>query len=192
MKTAVVFLLGLVTFSVFAATPLAPEDFTAPTFAGTASMGSRPTGLIFFDSTDNSFKGINQAGNPVNFSYGTGSAVYSSGASEAIERARIEITGSACNVTSRSGNWVALTGTRTSTGTCELSISGFSGSAPTCTCASTQPNSSGSKGFCLQPTDHTQSATAITIQLMQQVSSNPVQNIDYVDTTANIICMGAR
>lgn len=104
--------------------------------------------------------------------------VESNQAGEKIERARINNNGSACPVVHQSGSWVS--GSRTGTGVCALTFTGFSGT-PACVVMSAGGAADVANQSAIAPT-----STGMTVSTFTSTSGAAT------DKAFDIICMGPK
>jgi hypothetical protein len=150
-------------------------NFVAPTVSAESAVSDRQVGMIIYDISSGTFKGLNKDGtfDPMS-SFGS-NGVVSSGSSERIERAYIASGGS---ITSQSG-WLA-SATNPSTGQYTLTITaGLFSAAPSCVAT---PVTTGNSYISINSTP-----TTTSVPVTQRDSSNVLLNGAFY-----IVCMGPR
>lgn len=160
-------------------------NFAAPVIYDRLNLTAEPAGTIVYDSGTGAFYGLSTTGDPASSSSwiqlggstSTGNVV-SSGTTEKIERAIISNTGSACGVTSQSGSWISG-GTRTGTGICSWTMSGFT-ATPACVCTANVGSGNRLCGITAL------SSSSITIETLVAHTNTDI------DIPVTLICMGPK
>lgn len=164
-------------------------DFHAPVIYSTSGLPvDVPGGSIVYDVSSGVFKGLAPSGsanNWVTLSAPTGSGVVvSSGSTERVERAVINVTSaSACSIVSSSGSTSWISSCSASGSLVTLAIpSGLFSSAPTCT-AICDPQSNGK---CMVRLSSGTSATSVVLGAIDASTGY------YINEKFHLICIGPR
>ncbi|MGE0527739.1 MAG: hypothetical protein AB7G93_07470 [Bdellovibrionales bacterium] len=152
------------------------DNVVVPLLNGDPSGNELVSGMLYYNTSSNTFIGVDNSGNKVTFGGNTENAV-TSGSTERIERARLD--GMNGLVTSQSGNWISIN--RTAAGLYTLTfVTGTFSAAPACV-VSLEDTSNGFIRVYGAPT-----TTSASISVTNTADSANV------DRNFAIICMGAR
>jgi hypothetical protein len=134
MKKVLVVLMSLLCVQLAMAAGAERADYVAvPAVPATSSVTELQAGLIIYDLSSDTFKGLNASGTWVQLSNASGNTVVSTG-TEKLNRAYITgpCTSSPCTITSQSGSWISSM-TRSSTGNYTVNFqTGIFSGAPSC------------------------------------------------------------
>ncbi len=158
-------------------------DFVAPSVSSTSAVSDKQIGMIVFDASTNTFKGLDSSGNwdAMTISGSSPNVTSNSSGQERVERVLIANNGTA-SISSQSGTWVSSV-SRTSTGYVTVTIAnGAFTSAPTCVCSSQDGATPG--GFCSVENGGT------TTTLKYATRNGAGGGGSLADMAAGIICMG--